>query len=114
MSESPRLLPSAQWLKEHLNTRWAGKGDVIYREEIPSTNTLLKELARADAPGGQRGGLRFSKCRTRPPAAGLAGGGRRNPARLAFAQAPSDPGTDFPLHAGGGSCGCTGHRAGLP
>ena len=32
MSESPRLLPSAQWLKEHLNTRWAGKGDVIYRE----------------------------------------------------------------------------------
>ena len=52
MSESPRLLPSAQWLKEHLNTRWAGKGDVIYREEIPSTNTLLKELARADAPAG--------------------------------------------------------------
>lgn len=52
MSESPRLLPSAQWLKVHLNTRWAGKGDVIYREEIPSTNTLLKELARADAPAG--------------------------------------------------------------
>lgn len=52
MSESPRLLPSAQWLKERLNTRWAGKGDVIYREEIPSTNTLLKELARAGAPAG--------------------------------------------------------------
>lgn len=52
MSESPRLLPSAQWLKDRLNTRWAGKGDVIYREEIPSTNTLLKELARAGAPAG--------------------------------------------------------------
>ena len=52
MSESPRLLPSAQWLTEHLNTRWAGKGDVIYREEIPSTNTLLKELAREGAPAG--------------------------------------------------------------
>lgn len=52
MSESPRLLPSAQWLKERLNTRWAGKGDVIYREEIPSTNTLLKELAREGAPAG--------------------------------------------------------------
>lgn len=52
MSESPRLLPSAPWLKEHLNTRWTGKGDVIYREEIPSTNTLLKELARAGAPAG--------------------------------------------------------------
>lgn len=52
MSESPRLLPSAQWLKERLNTRWAGKGDVIYREEIPSTNTLLKELARVGAPAG--------------------------------------------------------------
>lgn len=52
MSESPRLLPSAQWLKDRLNTRWAGKGDVIYREEIPSSNTLLKELARAGAPAG--------------------------------------------------------------
>lgn len=52
MSESPRLLPSAQWLKDRLNTRWAGKGDVIYREEIPSTNTLLRELARAGAPAG--------------------------------------------------------------
>lgn len=52
MSESPRLLPSAQWLKDRLNTRWAGTGDVIYREEIPSTNTLLKELARAGAPAG--------------------------------------------------------------
>lgn len=52
MSESPRLLSSAQWLKDRLNTRWAGKGDVIYREEIPSTNTLLKELARAGAPAG--------------------------------------------------------------
>lgn len=52
MSESPRLLPSAQWLKDRLNTRWAGKGDVIYREEIPSTNTLLKELAREGAPAG--------------------------------------------------------------
>lgn len=52
MSESPRLLPSAQWLKDRLNTRWAGKGDVIYREEISSTNTLLKELARAGAPAG--------------------------------------------------------------
>lgn len=52
MSESPRLLPSAQWLKDRLNTRWAGKGDVIYRVEIPSTNTLLKELAREGAPAG--------------------------------------------------------------
>ena len=52
MSESPRLLSSAQWLKDRLNTRWAGKGDVIYREEIPSTNTLLKELAREGAPAG--------------------------------------------------------------
>lgn len=52
MSESPRLLPSAQWLKDRLNTRWAGKGDVIYREEIPSTNTLLKELAREGVPAG--------------------------------------------------------------
>lgn len=52
MSESPRLLLSAQWLKDRLNTRWAGKGDVIYREEIPSTNTLLKELAREGAPAG--------------------------------------------------------------
>ena len=52
MSESPLLLPSAQWLKDRLNTRWAGKGDVIYREEIPSTNTLLKELARVGAPAG--------------------------------------------------------------
>ena len=58
MSESPRLLPSAQWLKDRLNTRWAGKGDVIYREEIPSTNTLLKELARAGAPAGSTAAIR--------------------------------------------------------
>jgi len=43
---SDRLLPSGQWLKDRLSTRWVGKSEIIYEEEIPSTNTLLKELAR--------------------------------------------------------------------
>ena len=49
---SDRLLPSGQWLKDRLSTRWVGKSEIIYEEEIPSTNTLLKELARQGAPAG--------------------------------------------------------------
>ena len=49
---SDRLLPSGQWLKDRLSTCWVGKSEIIYEEEIPSTNTLLKELARQGAPAG--------------------------------------------------------------
>ena len=49
---SDHLLPSGQWLKDRLSTRWVGKSEIIYEEEIPSTNTLLKELARQGAPAG--------------------------------------------------------------
>ena len=49
---SDRLLPSGQWLKDRLSTRWVGKSEIIYEEEISSTNTLLKELARQGASAG--------------------------------------------------------------
>ena len=49
---SDRLLPSGQWLKDRLSTCWVGKSEIIYEEEVPSTNTLLKELARQGAPAG--------------------------------------------------------------
>ena len=107
---SDRLLPSGQWLKDRLSTCWVGKSEIIYEEEIPSTNTLLKELARQGAPAG---GLRLSKCRARAASASLESGCGRNAARIAAAQAPSYAGADSPLHAGGGSCGFAGHRTGL-
>lgn len=35
-----------------LKTRWAGRGAVLCAETLPSTNTVLKELARQGAPHG--------------------------------------------------------------
>lgn len=35
-----------------LTTRWAGRGAVLCEEELPSTNTVLKALAKQGAPHG--------------------------------------------------------------
>lgn len=35
-----------------LSTRWAGRGMLLCAEELPSTNTALKELAKQNAPTG--------------------------------------------------------------
>lgn len=43
---------NAQTLLEGLQTRWAGRGAVAYAPEMPSTNAVLKELARQGAPHG--------------------------------------------------------------
>ena len=44
------LLPA--YLTRELTTRWAGRGEICYQPSVTSTNTVLKELARADAPKG--------------------------------------------------------------
>ncbi|MBR2925009.1 MAG: biotin--[Clostridia bacterium] len=43
---------SAQALLNGLDTRWAGRGVVAYAPEMPSTNAVLKEMAREGAPHG--------------------------------------------------------------
>ena len=44
------LLPG--YIAKELDTRWAGRGEIAYEEEMDSTNTRAKELARAGAPAG--------------------------------------------------------------
>ena len=44
-------LSPEEWAGQ-LCTRWAGKGLMDYHEELASTNSRLKELAREGAPGG--------------------------------------------------------------
>lgn len=39
-------------LKEHLQTVWAGRGEIAYEEQMASTNTRAKEMAKAGAPHG--------------------------------------------------------------
>lgn len=46
------LLPSPEWLSSRLRTRWAGRGEIDYAPELPSTNARLKEMARSGAPAG--------------------------------------------------------------
>ncbi len=43
---------SAESIRAGLDTRWAGRGLVFYAPELPSTNAVLKELARQGAPHG--------------------------------------------------------------
>ncbi|MEG0742916.1 MAG: biotin--[acetyl-CoA-carboxylase] ligase [Clostridia bacterium] len=44
------LLPG--YVRRELSTRWAGRGELCYAEELGSTNARAKELARAGAPHG--------------------------------------------------------------
>ncbi len=39
-------------IRQGLNTAWAGQGQIAYAEEMPSTNGVLRELARQGAPHG--------------------------------------------------------------
>lgn len=41
-----------EYLKEHLNTCWAGKGEIAYEAVMNSTNIRAKDMARAGAPHG--------------------------------------------------------------
>ena len=41
-----------EYLKEHLHTRWAGRGEIAYEQQMPSTNLRAKEMARTGAPHG--------------------------------------------------------------
>ena len=41
-----------EYLQEHLQTRWAGRGEVAYEQQMTSTNLRAKEMARAGAPHG--------------------------------------------------------------
>lgn len=43
---------SAQAVQDALQTRWAGRGGILYAREMPSTNAVLKEAARQGAPHG--------------------------------------------------------------
>ena len=43
---------TAQSLLCGLDTRWAGRGVVAYAPEMPSTNAVLKEMAKEGAPHG--------------------------------------------------------------
>lgn len=43
---------TAEAVRRGLTTRWAGRGSIIYADEMPSTNAVLKELARQGAPHG--------------------------------------------------------------
>ena len=43
---------TAEAVQQGLTTRWAGRGGIVYAEEMPSTNAVLKELARQGAPHG--------------------------------------------------------------
>lgn len=44
------LLPEA--IRFGLSTRWAGRGEICHAQEMTSTNTRAKEMARAGAPNG--------------------------------------------------------------
>ncbi len=44
------LLPG--YIAAELTTRWAGRGDIFYAQEVSSTNTWLKEKAREGAARG--------------------------------------------------------------
>ena len=41
-----------KYLSAHLNTSWAGKGQIAYEPVMDSTNIRAKEMARANAPHG--------------------------------------------------------------
>ena len=41
-----------EYLKKHLDTRWAGKGEIAYEPQMKSTNIRAREMARAGAPHG--------------------------------------------------------------
>ena len=43
---------SAESVRAGLGTRWMGRGLVFYAPELPSTNAVLKEMARQGAPHG--------------------------------------------------------------
>ena len=43
---------SAAAVQENLQTRWAGRGGILYAQEMPSTNAVLKEAARQGMPHG--------------------------------------------------------------
>lgn len=43
---------SAAAVQENLQTRWAGRGGILYAWEMPSTNAVLKEAARQGMPHG--------------------------------------------------------------
>ncbi|MBE5794663.1 MAG: biotin--[acetyl-CoA-carboxylase] ligase [Clostridiales bacterium] len=43
---------SAAAVQEKLQTRWAGRGGILYAREMPSTNAVLKEAARQGMPHG--------------------------------------------------------------
>ena len=43
---------SAESIRAGLGTRWAGRGLVFYAPELPSTNAVLRDLARQGAPHG--------------------------------------------------------------
>lgn len=43
---------TAERISQGLATRWAGRGMLVCAREMPSTNTVLKELARQGAPHG--------------------------------------------------------------
>ena len=45
------LLPG--YIALDTGTRWAGRGDIDYAPQTPSTNTRLREMARAGAPHGR-------------------------------------------------------------
>lgn len=39
-------------IRQELKTAWAGRGQIAYAQEMPSTNAVLKQLAREGAPHG--------------------------------------------------------------
>lgn len=43
---------SAVAVQENLQTRWAGRGGILYAQEMSSTNAVLKEAARQGMPHG--------------------------------------------------------------
>ncbi len=43
---------SLQTVQNRLQTRWAGQGKLLFAPEMPSTNTVLRELAKQGAPHG--------------------------------------------------------------
>ena len=48
----PKDMLTPHEIARELDTRWAGRGEIGYAEEMPSTNLRAKEMARAGAPHG--------------------------------------------------------------
>ncbi len=48
----PKDMLTPHEIQRDLTTRWAGRGEIGYAEEMPSTNLVAKEMARQGAPHG--------------------------------------------------------------